>query len=796
MRKKTFILDTNVILHDPTCIYQFDEHDIILPITVLEEIDFFKRGSEQINFHAREFVRTLDGLVTKDIVEKGVLLGDGKGKISIMLDQKLAPEVKENFPTDNPDRHILNVAFFLKQTSSRKDFILVSKDTNLRLKALSLGVSAEDYLNDHVEDSTLGYTGFSKVENVPSETIDELFNERFIRREDIEDTLKEKVYSNQFHIWKNGKKSGLTMYDSEKDGFSLIEKLSAHGIHPKNAEQIFALNALLNDNIQLVTMEGKAGGGKTLLSLAAAIEKRKNYKQILLARPIIALSNRDIGYLPGDIGEKLDPYMQPLWDNLSFIQDQFATTDRKNIIIKDMLDTKKLKIQPLAYIRGRSLHNVFFIVDECFPYDQRVICEDKKREIGSLFVEFIRGNDLPKVLSFDEQSKTFQYKKILRVIHSGVKDFIEVNFSGKKVRCTSNHLFLTNHGWVQAKDLVSNDVVISHGTQTNRMNQSLNDDQKQIVIGSYLGNGNVHGIKNRNFRLSITHGESQAEYCKWKADMFGVKAKIVNGSSRTPAIRFSSKMFVPEFEMPENKRSCSDDFLKTLDAKSLAIWFMDDGSIYEKENGGSISTHSFDLESHKRMISRLKEMGINCTIRTTTKRGKVIHSVDVLKDGIKSLSKMISPFVHPSMEYKLCLSDRNSSKYAWDTKSPDYELLVVSDVGRIISSGHAFDLEVEDTHNFVIDGGSSLSRNQSGIVVHNCQNLTPHEIKTIITRAGEGTKIVFTGDTNQIDHPYLDKRSNGLSYLVEKFKGQKIFSHIRLIKGERSNLADLASELL
>jgi PhoH-like ATPase len=364
MRKKTFILDTNVILHDPNCLYQFDEHDIILPITVLEEIDVFKRGNEQINFHAREFIRTLDSLVTKEMVDKGVSLGQGKGKISIMLDQKMSPEVKENFPSENPDRHILNVAFVLRQLFPKKEYILVSKDTNLRLKALSLGIPSEDYLTDHVEESTLGYTGFSQVEHIPSETIDELYNERFVSREIINSLLSEKVYSNQFYIWKNGKKSGLTMYDSKKDGFSLIERLSAYGIQPKNAEQTFALNALLNDNIQLVTLEGKAGTGKTLLSLAASLERRRNYKQIFLARPIIALSNRDIGFLPGDIKDKLDPYMQPLWDNLAFIRDQFPDNDKQNTIINKMLEEKKLKIEPLAYIRGRSLHNVYFIVDE------------------------------------------------------------------------------------------------------------------------------------------------------------------------------------------------------------------------------------------------------------------------------------------------------------------------------------------------------------------------------------------------------------------------------------------------
>jgi PhoH-like ATPase len=176
--------------------------------------------------------------------------------------------------------------------------------------------------------------------------------------------MKEKPFANHFFIIKNHKNSALSYYNSSDDRFERVDKVTAYGIRPKNSEQAFALNALLNPEVRLVTVQGVAGTGKTLLALAAALEQKNNFRQIYLARPIIPLSNKDIGYLPGDIKSKLNPYMEPLYDNLKFIQNQFKETDKEFTKIKEMLESEKLVITPLAYIRGRSLSNIFFIVDE------------------------------------------------------------------------------------------------------------------------------------------------------------------------------------------------------------------------------------------------------------------------------------------------------------------------------------------------------------------------------------------------------------------------------------------------
>lgn len=362
-QKRLLVLDTNVILHDHTCINHFGADDIVLPITVLEELDQFKKGNDTINFHAREFVRNLDKLSRERIFKKGVTLGPGHGKIIIKFDPKMHEVLRFNFSETKPDHRILNTAYILAMENPKKDVVLVTKDVNLRMKAKSIGLPGEDYIPDHVPDISRLYTGRRIIENFPGETIDQLYKMPFeIPAENFE--LEQPARPHEYFIIRNGQRSGLAKFESQAGVFHKVDKIPCYGIVPRNAEQTFALNALLDPNIQLVTIAGKAGTGKTLLALAAALERRRNYRQIYLARPVVPLSNKDIGYLPGDIGAKLDPYMQPLFDNLAVIQNQFKDNDRNHQRIREYLECEKLVITPLSYIRGRSLSRIYFIVDE------------------------------------------------------------------------------------------------------------------------------------------------------------------------------------------------------------------------------------------------------------------------------------------------------------------------------------------------------------------------------------------------------------------------------------------------
>ncbi|NBV45548.1 MAG: PhoH family protein [Planctomycetia bacterium] len=360
---KLFVLDTNVILHDSGCIRNFEENDVAIPITVLEELDQFKRGNEDIHFQAREFLRHIDALTGDVLSAAGSPLGSGLGSIRVVLGGAPRDRLHESFLQDTPDHRILQTTMGLQREQAPRQVILVSKDTNLRMKAKSLGLRAQDYTADKVQGFDKLYTGRRTVEGLASDLIDELYGTPGVLSADRL-ALAQPPLPNENFVLRNGSKSALATFQRATSSFHRVEKQSCYGITPRNAEQAFALRALMDDDIKLVTLSGTAGTGKTLLALAAALECRQKYRQILLARPVVPLSNRDLGFLPGDIADKLDPYMQPLYDNLTVIRHQCGEETQAAKRIVDMRESEKLMITPLAYIRGRSLQRMFFIVDE------------------------------------------------------------------------------------------------------------------------------------------------------------------------------------------------------------------------------------------------------------------------------------------------------------------------------------------------------------------------------------------------------------------------------------------------
>jgi PhoH-like ATPase len=329
---------------------------------VLEELDNFKKGNDTINFEAREFIRIIDKLSDKATLTSWISLGMPKGgKFKVVMNEQSELNAIEVFGENKPDHRILNAALIVIAENPGKKVILVSKDINLRLKAKSLNIPAEDFETGKIKDVETLYSGKTLIEGVDKTVIDMIYADGSIPPEFVNIT---DPIPNHYFIIKNGKTSALTYYNPVTERIEKIEKHSCYKITPRNAEQVFALHAILNPNVRLVTLQGIAGTGKTLLALAGALEQKRNFKQIYLARPIVPLSNKDIGYLPGDIKSKLDPYMQPLWDNLKFIQNQYGEKDKEYKVITEAVDNEKLVITPLAYIRGRSISNVCFIVDE------------------------------------------------------------------------------------------------------------------------------------------------------------------------------------------------------------------------------------------------------------------------------------------------------------------------------------------------------------------------------------------------------------------------------------------------
>ena len=257
---KTFVLDTNVILHDPTCITQFEENNIVIPLTVIEEIDHFKRGSQVINLNAREFARTLDKLTGSAIFNGGVSLGKNKGKVRIVISKGLAKEIQEAFREDNADHRILSAAFNLyKGTRDKKKIILVSKDVNLRMKAKAVGIMAENYTTDRVGSIDHLYSGKEIIEDFDDDLIQKFYKPPFeVETKSIAKKLKSEIVSNKFFIIRNQYRSVLSHLNQDADLFLKVDKVSTFGITPRNAEQTFAINALTNNEIPIATLKNSS----------------------------------------------------------------------------------------------------------------------------------------------------------------------------------------------------------------------------------------------------------------------------------------------------------------------------------------------------------------------------------------------------------------------------------------------------------------------------------------------------------------------------------------------------------
>ena len=411
---KIFVLDTNIILHDSRSIYNFQENDLVIPIAVIEELDKFKKSTDVLGYNAREFMRKIDILsADKNFFKgEGFSLGKGLGTLRVEINHPFPVELQGSFKDDIQDHRILAVAIWVKNQNPQRFVALVTKDVNLRMKARALGMVAQDYLTDRIEEKHIekNEKRVQVINNLPKNLVERVASGGIT----VDEVRYKKQPANQLYKFRYEVQPGadqkdnakrrqayeylLARFDAPTNSIVPVKPCIAYGIQPRNSEQVFAMDALMNPQVQLISLTGTAGTGKTLLALAAALEQADNFSQILLARPVIPLKNQEIGYLPGDAKDKIGPYMLPLYDNLAVIKKQFGISSKENVKIEDMLRREKLLISPLAYIRGRSLSNVFFIIDEAqnlTPHEVKTIITRAGEGTKIVFTGDIQQIDQP-----------------------------------------------------------------------------------------------------------------------------------------------------------------------------------------------------------------------------------------------------------------------------------------------------------------------------------------------------------------------------------------------------------------
>lgn len=420
-KPKIFVLDTNVLLHDYKALYKFQENDIVIPLVDLEEIDHFKKGQEQINFNAREIMRSLDRLSEHGLFSKGISLGKDLGTLRVEMGKGLTAEMKAASMDDIPDHRILAVALDMKAENPDRQVVLVTKDINLRMKAKVFGLQADDYLNDKTPEEE----AWQKRKIGTCHVQDEVMARMYEAPEGLNpQELGVKPMPNEYFELSSPSGHIPVFYNGLTRNVVRVDSYNVSGISPRNHEQAQALDALMRPHIQLVALTGVAGTGKTLLALAAALAQMQNFKSILLSRPVIPLQNQDMGYLPGDAEAKLAPYMLPLYDNLAVIKNKTRISQKEYAQIDEMQKSGAFQITPLAFIRGRSLSDTFFIIDEAqnlTPHEIKTIITRAGEGTKLVFTGDIYQIDSPYL---DARSNGLSY---LCERMSGQELFAEIN---------------------------------------------------------------------------------------------------------------------------------------------------------------------------------------------------------------------------------------------------------------------------------------------------------------------------------------------------------------------------------
>lgn len=508
----------------------------------------------------------------------------------------------------------------------------------------------------------------------------------------------------------------------------------------ENQEQL--IHSIINNDVTLCS--GPGGAGKSLFAIRTAINqlKQANIEQIIISRNIVNVG-KTIGTLPGDADEKCEPYFDYVHEYLQmFLQEKY----------RKAIHDESVRLIPVELMRGHTYNNAICILDECFPGSSKVWTSEGIKTFNYLnaFKDSVIESGL-KVWSYNEKTKQNEWKRILNVWDRGEKAISKIlTKDNGGIKATKNHKFFTyNRGWVELQNLLPGDLLKTEYQDRKRGRTLLNADQEQIILGMQLGDGSIQNIGNSSYRCSNIHSIKQSDYLHWKAERLDVKnIEYVekNGYAQKPAERYKTKTFYSSYDI-KNLTEC----IQRIDERGLAISWMDDG-YFHKSGYGVWWCCAMNKAARDLLLDKLNSLGYSCAPDSIIKNNKTYHTIRFRVGGFKKFQEKIAKFMCPSMAYKISEEYHDQiGTYEWDKTIQT--CTVVDSLEIDYDYQKVYDIEVEDNHNFYVCNKYSKKL----ILAHNCQSVSPLQVKTFLSRMGKNSKCVLLGDLRQKDSPNYEE---------------------------------------
>lgn len=575
-------------------------------------------------------------------------------------------------------------------------------------------------------------------------------------------------------------------FDNDKE-ISLKNSKDRDRFYSKMSEEQKLFFHSIKENI-FTFCEASAGTGKTHVSVAAMMDLLAN-GEVNKVIYIQKVSSRalEYGFLPGTLEEKTESLWTPFYDAM-------LTLGYLPEIVGRMRQQELICLTTDATLRGVNFENAGIILDECLDGKSRIATEIYNYKLKTLHTMYKNNEQLPKVLTINENTNEKEYKNIISVVYKGNRETMSITASNRKIRCTYSHPILTIDGWKRADSLAVGDILVASNRNSNQMLCMYNNDQEQLLIGSYLGDGSFRCGGVNKYTGSLVHGEKQVEYLKWKASILGCEDNITymdSGYSENSLVfraridTFASKL---PFKTQSGRKNLHipQEIIDKIEPKAIAIWFMDDGSLAQKQNSSSISCNAFDLDSIERLCAKLNKFDIYPSISTS----KEFYYLRFNKSETYKISKLICDYVPTCMEYKIIDEFRGQDKYMWNTKMSEFGYTVVTKLDYDKITIPVYDMEVEDNHNFcIVSCRQTVGIDSPGIFVHNCQNCDEETLRLIFTRCHDSCHVVMIGDVKQKDNR---GRNDDFVRYGDYLANSKLGNKCYLTKNYRGKFSQLA----